>query len=66
MYGEHFEGDIILTKEQKNQLKLRSFTEFDIKLWDNGIVPYTFAPGHFSKYIFKFKVILKIINFVIS
>ena len=66
MYGEHFEGDIILTKEQENQLKLRSFTEFDIILWDNGIVPYTFASGHSCKYDFKFKFILKIINFVIS
>ena len=66
MYGEHFEGDIILTKEQKNQLKLKSFTEFDIKLWKKGIVPYTFAPENFSKSNFKFKVIFKIINFVIS
>jgi len=47
-YGSHFEGDIILTKEQKNLLKLKTLTEIGITPWNRGIVPYTFAPGQFT------------------
>jgi len=54
MGGQNYQGDIKLTEEQQQQLNSRALAPIDINIWKDGIVPYTFAPGHFDDYAMAF------------
>lgn len=42
-----YQGDILLTdyeQDSRNAIRVKKY------LWQNGVIPYRFAPGNFSEY----------------